>query len=150
MHLLFLSSYFCSSLPVIYSHFYSLNFLIVSFTFIWSVLLLFILYRLSSHLQVLFSVNVISLKIRCTALLLIKICSDYRGIIVAPLFVITCLIISIIAFQSCHLVFFYIIFFLPQMLTFIIYILPSRDSMKKFKTKSICGQLLMKLISEFH
>jgi hypothetical protein len=75
----------------------------------------------------------------------VKICSNYRGFIIAPLCIVVCLIESIIAIQSCRLILFNIVFFLPQMITFMVYILPSRENMKKFKTQSICGKLFMKL-----
>jgi hypothetical protein len=76
---------------------------------------------------------------------LMKICSDFRGYIVAPLCFIICLTVSIISIRLCLLVLFNVVFFLPHMFTFMIYILPSEENVKKFKTQSICGQLLIKL-----
>jgi hypothetical protein len=75
----------------------------------------------------------------------INILSNQGGFLVAPLCTILCLIISIISIQYCFLVVFNISFFLPPMISFIKYILPSRTNMKKFKTESVCGQLLVKI-----
>jgi hypothetical protein len=75
---------------------------------------------------------------------LIDILSNQTGFYVAPLCIMICLIISIVSIQRCLLVVFNIFFFLPQMISFVIYVLPSETNMKKFKTKSLCGRLLMK------
>jgi len=76
---------------------------------------------------------------------LIQILSNQSGFLVARLSIMLCLIISIISIQWCFLLIFNLSFFLPPMISFVKYILPSKTNMKKFKTESPCGQLLMKL-----
>ena len=108
-------------------------------------------------------VHIISLVITCISILqrkcylyndnnikfstFMQICSSERGFVVSPLCVIICLILSVISIQLCLLVFFNIVFFLPQINVFVVQILPSKNIMKKFKTQSICGQWLMKFTS---
>jgi hypothetical protein len=76
---------------------------------------------------------------------IIQIGLNERGFAIAPICIMLCLIISIISIQYCSLIIFNISFFLPVINSFVIYILPSNNNMKKFKTESMCGRLLTKL-----
>jgi hypothetical protein len=75
----------------------------------------------------------------------VQILSNQSGFLVSPLCNIICLIISMISIHQCFLIVFNISFFLPQMISFVLYMMASKTNMKKFRMESPCGQLLMKL-----
>jgi hypothetical protein len=74
----------------------------------------------------------------------VQILINQGGFSVAPLFNIICLIISIVSIYQCLLIVFNISFFLPQMISFVLHMMPSKTNMKKFRMESPCGQLMMK------
>jgi hypothetical protein len=75
----------------------------------------------------------------------VQILLNQGGFFITPLCNIICLIISIVSIHQCFLIVFNISFFILQMISFVLYIMPSKINMKKFRMESPCGRLMMKL-----
>lgn len=81
--------------------------------------------------------------INCTRFF--QILASHSGFYVAPTCTMICLVAAILSLHYCFLLVFNTVFFFPQMISFVIYVLPSKTTMKNFRNQSPVGQLLVKL-----